>query len=131
MTADEGLGHKGDPNNLSNNQPQPGLRYHSAQSCDIVGSLAMRRYLVTVAIVLVLHAVATVVLRAYLGFLVDLGGLFVHNTDSASIWDRELAGFSLMAGALLFAAIVVTYLRGIWAGTSVSPTESGSGGSSE
>lgn len=88
----------------------------------------MRRYFVTVAIVLVLHAVATVVLRTYLGFLVDLGSLFVHNTDIASIRDRELAGFSLVAGALLFAAIVVTYLRGIWA---VSPAESRSGRGSE
>ncbi len=84
----------------------------------------MRRYLTTAAVVLVLHAVATILLRPYSGMLVDLGGWFVHNTEVASIWDREVAGFSLVAGALLLAAIVMTYLRSIWAQAPEAPTAS-------
>ena len=74
----------------------------------------MRRYLVTAALVLVLHAVAAILFRAYSGILVDVGGLFIHNTDIASLWDRLMAGFSLVAGALFFAAMAMTYMRGIW-----------------
>ena len=74
----------------------------------------MRRYLVPVAVVLALHTVATIVFRSYYSLLVDLGGLFVHNTDISSIWDRAVAGFSLVTGGLLFAAIVVTYLQSVW-----------------
>lgn len=82
----------------------------------------MRRYLVTAAVVLVLHAVAAILFRPYSGILVDLGGLFVHNTDIASLWDRLVAGFSLVAGALLFAAMVLTYLRGTWSRAQEAPT---------
>lgn len=82
----------------------------------------MRRYLVTAAVVLVLHAVAAILIRPYSGILVDVGGLFVHNTDIASLWDRLVAGFSLVAGALLFAAMVMTYMRGTWRRTQEAPT---------
>lgn len=71
----------------------------------------MRRYLLTIAIVLAVHAATAFVSRTYLGWLLDLGALFVHNTDIASIFDRELAGFSLAAGALVAGAILMTYLR--------------------
>lgn len=91
----------------------------------------MRRYLVTLAVVLVLHAVATILFRPYSGILMELGGLFVHNTDIASLWDRMVAGFSLVAGALLLAAIVMTYLRSIWARPSEAPTAPHSRGGAE
>lgn len=82
----------------------------------------MRRYLVTAAVVLVLHGIATILFRPYSGILVDVGGLFIHNTDIASLWDRLVAGFSLVAGALILAAIVMMYLRSIWARASEAPT---------
>lgn len=82
----------------------------------------MRSYAITATVVLVLHGVATILFRAYSGLLVDLGGRFVHNTDVASIWDRLVAGFSLVAAALLFAALGMTYLRSIWAQPSEAPT---------
>lgn len=91
----------------------------------------MRRYLVTTAVLLVLHAVATILFRTYSGILVDLGGLFVYNTDIASIWDRLVAGFSVVAGALLLAAIVMTYLRSTWARASEALTDSDPRGGAE
>lgn len=71
----------------------------------------MRSYLVNIAIVLAVHVTTAFVSRTYLGFLDNLGGLFVHRTDIASIPDSILAGFLITTTMLVIGTTLMTYLN--------------------